>query len=167
MRRPTELADGTRVDYGLGTRLGSFAGHRVLGHTGSGGGFTTVLESFPDDGLTIAVLINTEEGAATAVAADVARAALGIAERPAKDLPAPKSELAAIAGVFDSDEGSVRLTPCGERLCFELPGASGQRPALKREGPFAYAINRDTAVRFVLRNGRVDWALVYTAGFDD
>ena len=35
MRRPTELADGTRVDYGLGTRLGSFLGHRVLGHTGT------------------------------------------------------------------------------------------------------------------------------------
>ena len=60
MRRPSELADGTRIEYGLGTRLGSFLGHRVVGHTGSGGGFTTVLEDFPDDRLMIAVLINTE-----------------------------------------------------------------------------------------------------------
>jgi D-alanyl-D-alanine carboxypeptidase len=39
MRTPTTLADGTKIDYGLGTRLGSLAGHRVVGHTGSGGGF--------------------------------------------------------------------------------------------------------------------------------
>src|SRR5258706_9851737 len=45
MRTPATLADGTRIDYGLGTRLGSLEGHPVLGHTGSGGGYTTVLES--------------------------------------------------------------------------------------------------------------------------
>jgi len=39
MRTPTTLADGTKIDYGLGTFLGSLDGHRVLGHTGSGGGF--------------------------------------------------------------------------------------------------------------------------------
>jgi hypothetical protein len=39
MRTPTALADGTKIDYGLGTRLGLLDGHRVLGHTGTGGGF--------------------------------------------------------------------------------------------------------------------------------
>jgi CubicO group peptidase (beta-lactamase class C family) len=46
MRTPTMLADGTTVDYGLGTRLGSLEGHRILGHTGSGGGFGNVIENF-------------------------------------------------------------------------------------------------------------------------
>ena len=54
MRTPTTLADGTKIDYGLGTRLGSLDGHRMLGHTGSGGGFRNVFESFPDDHLTLA-----------------------------------------------------------------------------------------------------------------
>src|SRR5437764_8629671 len=78
MRTPTTLADGTKIDYGLGTRLGSLDGHRVLGHTGSGGGFRTVLASFPDDHLTIVVLINTEDGSAppAAIAAEIAQAAL-------------------------------------------------------------------------------------------
>jgi glycosyltransferase involved in cell wall biosynthesis len=67
----------------------------VLGHTGSGGGFTTVLEDFPDDRLTIAVLINTEAAGANAVAADIARAAFGVSEAPLQDLPAPARELAA------------------------------------------------------------------------
>jgi D-alanyl-D-alanine carboxypeptidase len=164
MRRPTALADGTRIDYGLGTRLGSFVGHRVLGHTGSGGGFTTVLEDFPNDRLTIAVLINTEEGGATTVAADIARAALGIPEREPENLPAPKTELAAIAGVFDSDEGSVHLMPCGEHLCFELADAGARQTPLTRTAPFTYAIGRDLVATFGRRNGRVEWGFVHAAG---
>ena len=164
MRRPAALADGTRVDYGLGTRLGSFFGHRVLGHTGSGGGFTAILEDFPDDRLTIAVLINTGEGGANAVAADIARTAFGIAEAPLHDLPAPARELAAIAGTFDSDEGPVHLTPCDERLCLDLPGVTVERRVHRREARFVYAIDRDTTVRFIQRRGRVDWAFVYSAG---
>ena len=164
MRRPTELADGTRIDYGLGTRLGSFLGHRVLGHTGSGGGFTTVLEHFPDDRLTIAVLINTDGGAATSVAADIARVALGVKEAPLQDQPASKQELTAIAGAYDSDEGPVTLMPCGERLCFALPGAGAEPMPVRRQGPFVYAIDRNNEVKFVERRGRVDWNLLYTGG---
>ncbi len=63
MRTPTALPDGTVIDYGLGTRLGLLEKHRVLGHTGSGGGFAGALESFPDDHLAVVVLVNTEIGA--------------------------------------------------------------------------------------------------------
>lgn len=136
----------------------------MLGHTGSGGGFTTVLEDFPDDRLTIAVLINTEAAGANAVAADIARAAFGVSEAPLQDLPAPARELAAIAGTFDSDDRPVNLFPCGEKLCFDLPGASVERGVQKRQAPFVYAIDRDTMVRFIQRRGRVDWAFVYSAG---
>ena len=62
MRTPTALADGASIDYGLGTRIGLLEGHPVFGATGSGGGFTTALETFPDDKLSIAVLINTGVG---------------------------------------------------------------------------------------------------------
>src|SRR6185295_4905122 len=55
MRAPTTLSDGAKIDYGLGTRLGSLEGHRVFGHTGGGGGFNSLLESFPDDHLTIVI----------------------------------------------------------------------------------------------------------------
>src|SRR3954470_19144697 len=75
MRTPTTLADGTKIDYGLGTRLGSLDGHRVLGHTGSGGGFRNVFESFPDDHLTIVILMNLGDAASpppVAIAAEIA-----------------------------------------------------------------------------------------------
>src|ERR1041385_5539997 len=108
MRTPTTLADETKIDYGLGTRLGSLDGHRMLGHTGSGGGHRTVLASFPDDRLTIVILINTEDGspAPVAVAAEIARAALGLAKKKSAllDLPVPGEELAALTGKYDSVE---------------------------------------------------------------
>src|ERR1043165_1751914 len=65
MRTPTTLADGTKIDYGLGTRLGSLDGHRVLGHYGGEGrgGFRPLLESFPDDHLTIVILMNMGDAA--------------------------------------------------------------------------------------------------------
>jgi hypothetical protein len=98
------------------------------------------------------------------VAADIARTAFEISESPPHDLPAPARELAAIAGTFDSDEGPVNLTPCGERLCADLPGVTVERRVHRREAPFVYAIDRDTTVRFIQRRGRVDWAFVYSAG---
>src|SRR6185369_6411470 len=33
MRTPSRLNDGTTIDYGLGTRMGTLEGHRVVGHT--------------------------------------------------------------------------------------------------------------------------------------
>src|SRR6185436_4382844 len=124
MRTPTTLADGMKIDYGLGTRLGSLDGHRVLGHTGSGGGYRTVWESFPDDLLTIVVLINTDDGSAppAAMAAEIARAALGLKKSALLDLPVPSAELAALSGKYDSDEGIVEIFARDGKLHFRIPG---------------------------------------------
>ena len=107
MRAPTRLADGTLIDYGLGTRLGTLEGHRVLGHTGGGGGFSAALEAFPDDHLTVVVLVNTGNGATLPLsfAAAIGRPMLGLPEKKTlRDLPVPQQELAAMApGTFNSD----------------------------------------------------------------
>ncbi len=89
MRRPTVLRDGTRIDYGLGTRLGSRAGHPVFGHSGGGAGFTNVLESYPQDRLVIAVLTNTANERAPVLAAKIAGAALGLPATKPADLAVP------------------------------------------------------------------------------
>src|SRR2546430_4188285 len=62
MRSPTPLLSGVSIDYGLGTRLGKIGGHRMIGHTGTGGGFNNVLLRFPDDDLTVVVLTNADGG---------------------------------------------------------------------------------------------------------
>ena len=166
MRKPTTLADGTLVDYGLGTRLGSLGGHRVLGHTGSGGGFAAALESFPEDHLTVVVLINTEVGAnpALTLAAAIARPMIGLPEKiPLNDLPVPRPELDAIAGgTFNSDESTVENFARDGKLFFRM--RSGAEGSMRRQSENVYAVNEDTDVHFVIRKGGATWALVYTGG---
>ncbi len=166
MRTPTTLNDGTVIDYGLGTRLGSLDGHPVFGHTGSGGGFNSVLETFPDDHLTIVVLMNTGYGAGPSLALGtaIARAMLGLPEKKIlRDLPVPKEELAALVGSYDSDEGLVenfdRPGNFG-KLHFRLP-ATGVEGVMLRQAANIYAVNENTEVHFLLRNGRPMWAIVY------
>jgi CubicO group peptidase (beta-lactamase class C family) len=166
MRTPATLADGTRIDYGLGTRLGSLETHRVLGHTGSGGGFNGVLESFPDDGLSIAVLMNTGNAAAPSMilATAIARAALGLPDMNApRDLSVPPKELAALLGDFDSDEGAIVNFARDGRLHFRVPGTQ-KEGVLLRQAENVYAINENAEVHFLVRDGRATWGIVYSDG---
>jgi D-alanyl-D-alanine carboxypeptidase len=164
MRTPTALPDGTRIDYGLGTRLGSLEGHRVIGHTGSGGGFAAALESFPDDHLTIVVLANTDPGSALALSTSVARDVLGLPERALRDLPVPKDELAALPGTFDSDEGAIELFARGDRLRARPGGMQGDGAPLLRQAENTYAIDPNNEVHFVVRNGQATWGVLYAGG---
>jgi D-alanyl-D-alanine carboxypeptidase len=165
MRTPTTLADGTKIDYGLGTRLGSLDGHRVLGHTGGGGGYRTVLASFPDDHLTVAVLINTDDGSAppAAMAADIVRAALGLKKNALLDLPVPGAELAALSGKYDSDEGIVEIFPRDGKVHFRIP-ESQTEGVLRRQAENVYAIDDNTEVHFVKSGSRAEWTTSYIGG---
>jgi len=167
MRTPTTLADGTKMDYGLGTRLGSLDGHRMLGHTGSGGGFRNVFESFPDDHLTIVILVNmgdAESPSPVTIAAEIARAALGLAKKsPVLDLPVPNAELAALSGEYDSDEGPVEISAHDGKLHFRIPGNKTEG-VLRRQAENVYAINDNTEARFVMSGGRAEWSMVYIGG---
>jgi D-alanyl-D-alanine carboxypeptidase len=164
MRTPTALADGASIDYGLGTRIGLLEGHPVFGHTGSGGGFTTALETLPDDKLSIAVLINTaSDGAATELAGAVARSVLGLADVVLRDIPPPDAEVACIPGVYDSDEGAVEVFNEGGKLHFRIP-VQGVTGVIARQGRFSYAIDENRRVRFQCDPGRSRWAEVYSGG---
>lgn len=166
LRTPTTLADGTKIDYGLGTRLGSLDGHRMLGQTKGEGGFRTVLESFPDDNLTIVILENMGDAgspAPVAIAADIARAALGLKEPAVLDLPVPNAELAALSGKYDSDEGPVEIFAHDGKLHFRIPGNKTEG-VLRRQSENVYAINDNTEVRFVMSGGRAEWSMVYMGG---
>jgi CubicO group peptidase (beta-lactamase class C family) len=164
MRTATLLADGASIDYGLGTRIGHLEGHPVFGATGSGGGFSTALETFPDDKLSIAVLINTDsDGASTELAGAIARSVLGLADIVLRDIPPLDAELACIPGVYDSDEGAVEVFKEGGKLHFRIPvqGASGN---IMRQGRFSYAIDENRRVHFLCEPGHSRWAQIYSGG---
>jgi CubicO group peptidase (beta-lactamase class C family) len=165
MRAPTVLADGGSIDYGLGTRIGLLEGHTVFGATGSGGGFTTALESFPEDKLSIAVLINTaSDGAATELAGAIARSVLSLADVVLRDIPPPAAELACIPAVYDSDEGAVEVFNEGGKLHFRIAGVEGASGAIARQGRYSYSIDESRRVRFVCDSGHARWAQVYSGG---
>jgi CubicO group peptidase (beta-lactamase class C family) len=92
MRTPARLPDRLEVDYGFGTRLGVTGRHRKLGHTGGGQSNKAVLARYPDDDVTVAVLLNTERTNAPVTATDleerIERLFFGLAE------PSPRSESA-------------------------------------------------------------------------
>ncbi len=74
MTTPAPLNDGTRTEYGLGLAPATVDGRRVFGHGGGAPGFSTQLDFYPDQRLTVVVLTNLEGGGAGAIARDIAAA---------------------------------------------------------------------------------------------
>ncbi len=58
MWTPTRLNNGQESGYAFGWSLGGARGHHSVGHGGGRPGTTTQITRFPDDGLTVIVLMN-------------------------------------------------------------------------------------------------------------
>jgi CubicO group peptidase (beta-lactamase class C family) len=156
MRTPARLSDGLEADYGLGTRLGWTAGHRKVGHTGGGQGNKAVLARYPDDDVTVVVLLNTEKD-------DAAITANELEERIARLLFA--SAGAAPAGSAASAQGCAGQYRDGSRLVSVTaePGWLTLRPGYKHRaqtrlvaGPGgAFLIEDDPTIelRFQMQDG--------------
>lgn len=63
------LSGGGAATYGFGWAVDRRQGHRYIGHGGGITGFSTAIDRYPDDGLTVIVLANQEGG----MAGDIAR----------------------------------------------------------------------------------------------
>ena len=66
------LEPGQPVSYGFGWFLDPWHGRPRMWHHGETTGFRTVIERFPDDGLTVVILANRDDLDATALALEVA-----------------------------------------------------------------------------------------------
>lgn len=164
MWAPSRLADGTAMDYGLGTRLGRLSGHRMIGHTGNGGGFRNALLFFPDDDLTVVVLTNTDAGSALDVAARIARAALALGPEVAEERALPSGAAAAYTGTFESDEGRVTFFERDGGLRFRQRDEDETGMPLAYVGDDAFVIGGGTQGRFLVKDGRARANAVYTHG---
>jgi CubicO group peptidase (beta-lactamase class C family) len=161
MRRPVTLPGGVEVGYGLGTRMGEIAGHRRIGHTGGGTSNKAVLARYPDDGVTIAVLLNTEAYNARVTAMEienaVARVLLALPAEPVTDVAVPAEQLQRYSGAYTEVGRSTRVVvqpgkePGTQRLT-----AGGFGPLLPQGGD-AFVDEDDPGVglRFLVRDGQV------------
>ena len=73
MWTPVKLNDGTTHPYGFGWFLQPWLGHANIGHNGSTAGFSASLQRFPEAGVTVIVLTNSDEfDLATKLAREIA-----------------------------------------------------------------------------------------------
>lgn len=74
MWTPVKFKDGKEHPYGFGWALAPRNGHRYVGHGGAWQGFTAVIDRYPDDKLTVVVMMNlgAPAGSPGRVAAGVA-----------------------------------------------------------------------------------------------
>jgi D-alanyl-D-alanine carboxypeptidase len=164
MRAPTMLSDGTAVDYGLGTRRGDLQGHRIFGHTGTGGGFNNALEYYPDDDLIIVVLTNSDTPVSgLSIAGSIARAVLGIPSTPIAEHPLSEADIAGFSGRFESAEGPAILFGDQGRIRVKFV-ENGPSLPLVYLGDGAFVAGPNTISKAYLKNGRVQGAAIYVEG---
>lgn len=82
MWTPARLNDGQPTSYGFGWFIQTLDGHRNLAHNGATSGFSASGQRFPDDGLNVIVLTNTDEMMAAPLARKVAAFYLGQRKEP-------------------------------------------------------------------------------------
>jgi len=123
MWTPAALTDGTTVEYGFGWSVRTYRGHRQIGHGGGIPGFSTYIARFPDEGLAVIVLSNSDRGDADQLARGVA--ALYI---PALTEPEPAIEDEApqtteglrelLVGITEGNVKESRFTPGARAVLF-------------------------------------------------
>lgn len=72
MWTPVKLNDGKTKTYGFGWNIVTTEGHKNIGHGGSTSGFSASIQRFPDDGLAVIILSNTDEEVGTTMAKKLA-----------------------------------------------------------------------------------------------
>ncbi len=126
MRTPLSI-NGQYYPYGFGTRIKFYPSHTGYGHTGSGGGTTTVLHYFPGDDLTVSVLMNTENDndpsfpTAPGIAEAIEKKILYIPTAVVKDLPIPQNEISGYTGDWISAGSEATIYETGGKLWLYLP----------------------------------------------
>jgi hypothetical protein len=152
MTSPVDLGSVRRMTYGYALTADTLGTHRVIEHGGNVNGFAAQLAHYPDDSLFIAVLSNTSSAPSSRIAADIARAVLGVprvtvAER---DEPVSAAERAALVGryLLVQPDGSRREVAIVEQEGRLVLTQSGQPPApLRRQDRNVFVTSGQPAMR--------------------
>lgn len=158
------LADGSATRYGFGLRIDDWEERRRISHGGGIFGFTSMLVTLPDDGLTVAVLSNSNAMNTGKVADAVARVALGQAAFEPKDLALSPADIARFSGEF-AFEGIPLEIRFFERDGQMWAQATGQKEArLLYQGEGEFRASFDAAVKFVFTEGSADSFMLHQGG---
>lgn len=144
MRERTTIASGVAIDYGLGVRRGVLEGHELWGHTGGMESYWAVLARYPEDDVTIVVLVNTEGAGedALTVEGNVARVVLELDEPVLADLPVTPAEATTYGGTYQRGPNRFRIYSEAGRLRRAVEGSDRPPGTLMHqgEGSFAFTV---------------------------
>lgn len=165
MTTPEVLPDGTDTGYGFGLSVGSLDGHTRIAHGGGINGFSSRLAHYPDDDLTIAVLVNTRGARAGQLEDRIAREALGLPQPEVADLPLSEAEARRYTGKYMIrraglpvqvvlEDGQLKAQPAGQPA-FDLlhQGEHEFRASFDPDVRLVFRVEGGKAGSFVLHQG--------------
>ena len=151
--------------YGLGIYVGRAHGYRMWSHGGFIRGFTAIKDTYPDLGLTIVVLANTDTAPALTMARSLAVLYFGDAD-PTQQVRIPAAVLGRYVGYYQVGPRTlVAVTREGERLFLRLPGQP--RLALEPESDRSFVASSTGTMRITFDtepDGRATGALLSEQG---
>ena len=161
---PGTLNDGTTLRYAKGLSLRTVGGHRLIEHGGGINGFLSASHYYPDDSLTVVVLLNTAGIVAPdKLANDIALAMLG--RKPEVDEPFA-GDMAALSGTYSGvGRGSpmvVTISVDGKNLMVKTEGDSAKR--LRFVGNGTWELD-EQHLRFVPGKGGMQLKVDQTYGY--
>ena len=155
MITPAKLDDGTSLRYGMGLFVGEDRrGLKHIGHDGGGFGFGAVANWYPDAGLAVVVLTNSQPTDIAAVTNDLAAAVLP-ALPPARPFT---GEASLIVGTYKgsgrpggrSGDFIIEVTQTPQGIAFSFEGA----PAEPLPWVEDWTFRRNTSLLTFRRNGQ-------------
>ena len=178
-----------KAQYGFAMILNHEEEHRRIGQHGSLLGYSGSLYEFPEDGLTIVVLTNTEGQNAYAMTRALSRVVLGLPALPAakateearlEDRAVTAEERVALAGTFvlklehltealhdsfDQYRKTYRVYDEDGRLMLQALGAGPERLLKQADGGFAVRSVPRQQVTFAMKDGRAVSMKIEPSGF--
>ena len=148
--------------YGFGLSRDSLGGRMRVQHGGGINGFNSMLQYYPSDTLSIAVLANTNGPWADRVADNIARAALGVplVGSPARlvDLPTSAEERARFAGTYrlvlpNGETVNLRVFERDGKLLAQGDGPGQGEIALRYQGNSVFGASFDRSMRLTFAPG--------------
>ncbi len=155
MKTPGRFNDGRLMGYGGGLFIGAIRGVPAVSHTGATAGYRSVLATFTEQQLSLAILCNRGDANPARLGEALLAGRLSFAAAPSAPTPRPPSpytldpaRVADYTGRWHSDEADGTLTigvRAGGLVVERRPGQPG---AIRPTGPDAFAAPGGVELRF-------------------
>lgn len=148
------LKDGDKTNYGFGLALEPLDSKMSIGHGGGINGFRTHLSYYPEDELTVVVLVNTGGSDADRITRAIARKCLALPEPALKDVAISAEDLRRYAGKYKTEGQTLTFEEKDGSLRRQLSGGSSLMLKYQGDDEFAAVANVEMRFRFKIEDGK-------------